>query len=68
MAELDVTDQVRTALAEALAGGRSRVLLVVSASSCPGCDQLAHQLARPEVVRLLDERATLLTVSTSSRT
>jgi hypothetical protein len=63
MSELDVTAQIRTALAEALSGGRTRVLLVVSASNCPGCEQLARQLKRPEVVRLLDERTTVLTVS-----
>jgi len=63
MAEIDVTPQVRAALSEALLGGRSRVLLVVSAANCPGCDDLARQLKRPEVVRLLDERATVVTVS-----
>ena len=63
MAELDVTDAVRGALQDARAGGRSRVLLVVSAENCAGCDQLGRQLARPEVQRLLDDRAAVVKVS-----
>ncbi len=63
MSELDVTELVRGALAEAREGGRPRVLLVVSAENCPGCDQLHRQLGRPEVQRLLADRATVLEVS-----
>jgi hypothetical protein len=63
MAELDVTEAARAALREALAGGRSRVLVVVSAENCAGCDTLHRQLARPEVQRLLSERATVLEIS-----
>jgi len=63
MAELDVTEAARDGLTEALAAGRSRLLLVVSAENCPGCETLGRQLERPEVVRLLEERATVVKVS-----
>ncbi len=63
MTELDATPIARKGLTDALAAGRSRLLLIVSADNCPGCDTLARQLASPEVVRLLDERATVVKVS-----
>ena len=62
MREIDVTEPLRGALRSAVAEGRRRLLLVVSASNCPGCDTLKSQLARPEVARLLDERAAVLEV------
>lgn len=57
MRELDVTDALRDAWAEAVSANRSRLLLVVSADNCAGCGDLARQLAAPEVERLLATQA-----------
>lgn len=57
MRELDLTETVREHWADALAAGRTRLVLVVSAENCAGCETLARQLRAPEVRRLLEGRA-----------
>ncbi len=61
MRELDLTESVQEHWRQALAAGCSRLLVVVSAENCAGCDALARQLAAPEVVRLLEGRAAVCT-------
>jgi hypothetical protein len=53
MWELDLTETVRGHWQQANAKGRSRLLLVVSAENCGGCDELARQLSSPEVLQVL---------------
>ena len=62
MRELDITDSVRRLAQSARQRGASRLLVVVSASSCPGCDEWARQLALPEVARLLGQQSEVLRV------
>ena len=38
--QLDLTDHVRAAAANARAAGRDTLVLVVSADNCPGCERL----------------------------
>ncbi len=54
MRELDLTETVQEHCRQANAEGRSRLLVVVSAENCGGCDELARQLATPAVARVLE--------------
>lgn len=53
MTVLDLTEQVGENARRARAFHRDSLLLVVSADNCPGCDELALQLDRPEVRDIL---------------
>lgn len=59
MRELDLTDTLRELWSDAIAANRSRLLLIVSAENCAGCDELDRQLRAPEIQRLLDVQATV---------
>jgi len=60
---LDVTAQVTENLRRAIDYGRDLLMLVVSATSCPGCDKLAEQLKDPELRGELAGRAYLVKVT-----
>ncbi len=57
MRELDLTETVQEHWRQANAAGRTRLVLVVSAANCAGCEELARQLSSPEVVRVLEADA-----------
>ena len=62
MRELDITDSVRRLARSAALRGASRLLIVVSADHCAGCEEWSRQLAQPEVARLLAQQSEVLTV------
>ncbi|HCP45607.1 MAG TPA: hypothetical protein DIU15_06180 [Deltaproteobacteria bacterium] len=54
---LDVTTTLAENVRRARSYGRSRLMVVVSADNCPGCEQLAEQLGQPPLRQLLLESA-----------
>ena len=62
MSVLDLTEQVTENARRARAFARDALLLVISADNCPGCDELAWQLGRPEVRAFLSGSAYVVRV------